>query len=205
MIRVEAEQLSKRFNRQEIFSGLTFQVAEGQSLVVSGPNGSGKSTLLKILLGLLPPTRGRVRFWDGPRELDRDRLRGRLSFVAPYLQFYGALTGYENLAFLSRLQGRPADRQRILQALASVGLEGQGSKLLKAYSSGMQQRLKYALGFLLEPQLVVLDEPTANLDVKGKQFVREWIEAMRGRCALIIATNEPEELSWGEQHLELGR
>ena len=204
MIYVQVEALTKRFNRQEVFRDVSFEVAPGSSLVVCGPNGSGKSTLLKILLGLLPPTRGVVRFREGERELERDALRGRVSFVAPYLQFYGALTGYENLQFLARLQGRPAGRACIEQALARVGLEGQGRKLVKAYSSGMQQRLKYALGWLIEPHLVVLDEPTANLDVKGKQFVQDWIERIRGRCALIIATNEPDELNWGEQRLELG-
>ena len=205
MFTLTADNLGKRFGERKVFADISFQLTTGNSLAVTGPNGSGKSTLVMLLLGYYHPTRGEVHFKEEDRSLPESRIRSRTSLVSPYLNLYDHLTGEENLTFFSTVAGGHVTGKRIDELLRMVGLEGRGVDMVGAYSSGMKQRLKYALALLNEPDFLFLDEPTSNLDERGKGIVAEIIEEYRQRAIVVVATNEEEELSFASQLCRLGQ
>ena len=195
MYTLKVENLSKRFGSRRVFSELSFELATGQSISITGRNGSGKTTLLMLLLGLYHATQGRVSYLCHAEPLLESAVRASTALVSPYLNLYDQLTGEENLVFFATLSGINLSGKRIDELLATVGLEGRGVDPVSSYSSGMKQRLKYAVALLKEPAFLFLDEPTSNLDVDGKQLVRQLVESRRRNSIVVIATNEEEDYS----------
>lgn len=200
---LKAIDLAKRFGQLKVFKGLNFELSTGQSIAVIGPNGSGKSTLLMILLSIYRPTKGRVEFLCDDEKLDEDGVRDNIALVAPYLNLYGNLTGEENLKFFATVSGRNITGKDINELLETVGLAGRGSDFVSGYSSGMAQRLKYAVALFKQPQFLFLDEPTSNLDAAGKKIVFEIVERQRSKSIIIIATNEVKEIDLAQQQIRV--
>lgn len=204
---VELENVEHRFGLRQVFSGVNLTVRTGEVGLVMGANGAGKSTLLKIIAGLLPPASGTVRIQMDGRELESRTRRQIIGYVAPDLTLYRELTAVENLEFFARLRGVGMERQQLRDVLELVGLRGRGRDLVGAYSSGMRQRLKYAFALIGNPPILLLDEPTANLDVDGMAMVERVIAAQQARPGgglTIVATNEPREEQWGTVQVRLG-
>jgi heme exporter protein A len=193
MFRLKADHLFKRFGSRKVLNDISFDLQTGDSMAVVGPNGSGKSTLLMLLLAAGRPTRGMIEYFHDAQKLDDSAVRSATSLVSPYLNLYDTLTAEENLIFFASVSGRRIEGKEINNLLSRVGLEGRGADPVGAYSSGMKQRLKYAVALLNEPAYLFLDEPTSNLDEDGKRIVAEVIEEYRSRSIIVIATNEPEE------------
>nr|MBN2278862.1 ABC transporter ATP-binding protein [candidate division Zixibacteria bacterium] len=204
MLRLNVENVGRWFGRRMVFENINFTLQPGESLAVVGPNGSGKTTLIKIITGLGLPTKGRVIFSDNGCKLDFDMYRPKLSLVAPYLALYDSLTAVENLRFLSRVNGQKVTNTEIETVLKKVGLEGRGGDMVEAYSTGMKQRLKYAAAIIKRPKVLLLDEPSANLDEAGRGIIRGLIDLYRENVILILATNEKEEYSLAGQLCQLG-
>lgn len=204
MLTLLTKALSKRFGPRLLFDNLNLEVAAGQSLAVVGPNGSGKSTLLQILAGLQRGSRGDV-VWkaDGVTATD-DYRRAAIGFVAPYLNLYEQLTADENMKFFSTVSGGQIAGKEIDGLLESVGLKGRRDDPVGEFSSGMKQRLKYAVALSGDRECLLLDEPTANLDEDGKAMVHRIIEERREKTVLILATNEPVEYELADQQCRLG-
>lgn len=193
-----------RFGFRGIFKDISFELESPSSIVMTGPNGSGKSTLLKIIAGLLVPSAGNVRFLKSDKVLNRDGLKGLLAMVSPEMNFYDELTGSENLEFFMKSMGRHAGKPEIENALEKVGLGGRGGDYLKGYSSGMKMRLKYALAVLSEPRVLIVDEPSTNLDISGKKIIYDLMNEHKKHGILIYATNEEEELGIADKRIILG-
>jgi len=205
MYTLKVENLSKRFGSRRVFSDLSLELATGQSISITGRNGSGKTTLLMLLLGLHHATQGRVNYLCNAVPLLENDIRANTALVSPYLNLYDQLTGEENLVFFATLSGINLSGKRIDELLATVGLEGRGVDPVGSYSSGMKQRLKYAVALLKEPAFLFLDEPTSNLDVDGKLLVRQLVESCRRNSIVIIATNEEEDYSLTDGLIRLGQ
>ena len=199
MFTLRAENLSKRFGPRKVFNNISFELSTGDSIAVVGPNGSGKSTMLMTLLGTYQPSRGSVTYLEDNASLNRDQTRPLTSLVSPYLNLYDNLSGEENLSFFATVSGLHITGQKLNGLLKKVGLEGRGEDLVRSYSSGMKQRLKYAAAILGDPAFLFLDEPTSNLDRDGKDIVFQIVEEFRSQAVLIIATNEEEEQSLASQ------
>lgn len=204
MFRLAAQDLAKRFGHRKLFKGLSFDLATGDSLAVTGSNGSGKSTLIMTLLGLQRPTRGRVVYSEGDTELDESTRRQRVAFVSPYFNLYDHLTAEENLTFFATVSGGSVTGKVINNVLERVGLQGRGVDLVAEFSSGMKQRLKYALALAAKPDFLFLDEPTSNLDNEGKKLVFDIVEEMRPESIMVIATNEEQEYRLATAQYRLG-
>ena len=204
MYGLTATNLSKRFGHRKVFCGVAFELTLGQSLAVVGPNGSGKSTLLQTILGLLRPNKGEVIFTHNGSKLSESDIRSSTALVAPYLNLYDQLTGEENLQFFATVSGGNVTGKEMNRLLEKVGLAGRGSDRVGAYSSGMKQRMKYAVALLGNPRFLFLDEPTVNLDEDGKRVVAEIIEEHRSGAVIVIATNEKEEYHLARQQVILG-
>jgi heme exporter protein A len=201
--KVKLENVSRRFGSRTVFSDVCGEVHTGQALVVSGPNGSGKSTLLKIAAGLLPATSGKVFVSAGIHLFDAIQRRAILGYAAPDLTLYSELTGAENLRFFARVRGLSPTTEELRDLLHRVGLAGRGRDHVGNYSSGMKQRLKYAFALLHRPPILILDEPTANLDSQGVEMAESIVREQIKHGLVLIATNEPREVAWGNTVVRL--
>jgi heme exporter protein A len=204
-ITLTIDHVTRRFGTRSVFSEVCANAHQGQTLVITGPNGSGKSTLLKIIAGLLLPSAGEVGVAVSGRKLDSGQYRRMMGYVAPDLSLYAELSGVENLQFFARLRGTTLSRPELAALLERVGLKGRGRDFVGNYSSGMRQRLKYAFALLHRPLILLLDEPTANLDSQGAAIVRQIVDEQRDVGLTILATNETPELEWGDSLVRLNR
>lgn len=203
MISLELRQVSKSFGPRDVFSGIDVSVERG-CLAVTGHNGSGKSTLLRIIAGLIPPTSGEVILRDGGRALAPDERREMIGLVAPDLALYDELSALENLGFFARVRGLKKTDDELRAPLIKLGLEGREDDRLGSYSSGMRQRVKYAFALVHDPTVLLLDEPSANLDEPGIAAMDAVIDEHRRRGIVVLATNNPSELVYGDRVLDLG-
>lgn len=198
--------IAKEFNRRLIFSDISFSLGGSESIAITGRNGSGKSTLVKIICGLLAPTRGTIEFaWNG-KAVVVEELRNHIGLVSPYLQLYDEFSGVENLEILSKIRADGAlENGRIEDVLTMAGLWDRRKDYVRTYSSGMKQRLKYAFAILHRPALLILDEPTSNLDKEGVEMVRAIVEEQVKAGVLVVATNDAEEAAWCMKEIKLDR
>jgi ABC-type multidrug transport system ATPase subunit len=182
---IRARGIAKRYGAKRIFDGLEVDVERGGFVVVTGPNGSGKTTLLRVLAGLALPNAGEI-------EVDVDR--GRLGFLAHEPLVYRELTALENLDLYGRLYRVPERRERIGMLLERFDLWESRNERAGSFSRGMLQRLALCRVFLHEPDLFLLDEPFASLDVDGGELLDRELAARRGRATFLVATHEPQRL-----------
>lgn len=203
MLGLEVRNLSKYFGARKVFKGLNFSVTEHQSLVITGKNGSGKTTLLKILSGLISPSNGEVVFNSNGDLLKREEVKRILSLVAPDLNLYEELSALENLKFLSRVQGIKFEDEELKTRIEKVGLKKREDDLVSFFSSGMKQRLKYAFALINDPKILLLDEPSSNLDKEGISYLENVIYEQKKRGILILATNHKDEIRYGDQIVDL--
>ena len=206
LIQLSVSGVAKEFSRRTIFRDVSFSLSHGESLAITGRNGSGKSTLVKVIAGLLSPTRGKVEYSDGGKQIEVDELRHHIGLVSPYLQLYDEFSGKENLELLSEIRsGSGEDPARIREVLEMVGLWERKSDFVRTYSSGMKQRLKYAFAILHRPSLLILDEPTSNLDSDGIEMVKRVVGDQKKQGVLIVATNDSDEAKWCAANITLGK
>jgi heme exporter protein A len=195
---LRVQHLYRRFGHHQVLTDIDFELTTGQSLAVVGRNGSGKSTLLQIIAGLLAPSRGKVEFSRDDRLLSASERRRVRSLVGPELALYDTLTAHENLVFFARMRGLTWTLSETVAMMERVGIPGREHDFYGQFSSGMKQRLKYAVAIMNSPSLLLLDEPTANLDEQGRRFVRDLIEDQKKNGILVIATNEKEEYRFAD-------
>ncbi len=194
---IKAEGVQKRFTGRPVFKPVSFEASPSEIIAITGSNGAGKSTLLKIIANVLSPTRGSCRWHDGSSNLDNDGVRVRLGFVAPYLELYDELTAVEHVHLVAELKGMPVSGATVLALLDGFGLDAKiarGDRPLRAYSSGMKQRVRCAMAFACAPGALLLDEPTSNLDEDGTALVLGQAQAAaRAGAIIFIATNDDRE------------
>jgi ABC-2 type transport system ATP-binding protein len=175
---IRTEGLTKRFGGVEAVRDLDLEVHEGDLFGFLGPNGSGKTTTVRMLLGLVFPTAGRVELLGRPMPRAGRTVLAEVGSLVEGPAFYPHLSGRVNLSLLDAAGpgGRRTDRRRrIGQALERVGLDSVGRRPVKAYSTGMRQRLGLAAALLRSPRLLVLDEPTNGLDPQGMREIRDLL------------------------------
>ena len=178
---------------------------EGPGLYwIIGPNGSGKSTLLRTLAGLKRPAEGSVRWSAGGRALGRGDLRARAGLAAPEIQLYEDLSARENLEFLARLRGVADAAGAAARGLEEAGLAARAHERPHAFSSGLRQRLRLTAAWIAEPGLLLLDEPSSNLDEAGRAWLWQRVRERARRALCVVATNHLDELAAAEPRLDLG-
>ncbi len=182
----------RRFNRDWIFKGINHTFISGNSYAVLGPNGSGKSTLLQLLNGSLSPSAGTVIFRQDDRALDIETVFKHLSLAAPYLELIEEFSLQEVIDF--HFQFKPyiagMDKAGLIDLL---GMQTSKNKLIRYFSSGMKQRLKLALAFCSDTAILMLDEPTSNLDVQGTDWYLHLVEQFASNRLIIVGSNQEQE------------
>ena len=187
--------VTKIFGRRLIFDKINYSFESGKVYGLAGQNGSGKSTLSKIISGLLEPTHGKVIHELDGKNIIPEKLHDHLGFVSPYLVLYDEFTAEENLFHFSQIRGTEYDSEKAKFLLEEFKIYNRRTDLLKGYSSGMKQRMKFIFALLHSPQLLLLDEPTSNLDNAGKEKVYEIIKRESKQNLVIVASNEDSDLA----------
>ena len=196
---VEVEHLFKSFGEQRVLNDLSLKVARGETLAVLGKSGTGKSVLLRILIGLQKPDSGTVRMHgQDPAALDwqkQSELRKRIGFLFQQAALYDSLTVEQNVAFpLSRHSNESKEKQktRVHELLESVGMGEQGHKMPSEISGGMQKRVGLARALVLDPDILLFDEPTAGLDPITAAEIGDLIVGMQKKHKLtaIVVTHD---------------
>jgi heme exporter protein A len=197
---IELHGLERRYGERVALAGVSVTVPEGATLALLGSNGAGKTTLLRVLAGLLRPHRGEVRVLGAQLPGERWRLPARVGYVAHEPLLYRELSGRENLAYQASLHG--VGRPRVDSLLAAVGMERRADEPLRELSKGMIQRLAVARAVLHEPELLLLDEPRANLDPAAADLLEPLIGQASGRTRVLVSHDT--EAALAESDLALG-
>ena len=200
---IEANELNKTFGRRLIFNGINFRYNESGVFGISGPNGSGKSTLVKIIAGLISPTKGKIIHKNSDGEIIPEKLHNHIGFVSPYLVLYEEFTAWENLNIFSKIREISFDNDYAKDLLSRFLLYNRRDDLVKTYSSGMKQRMKFIFALIHNPELLIFDEPTSNLDDEGKNSVYGIIEDKSKESIIIIASNDKADLDLCPEILDL--
>lgn len=185
---IELEGLTRRYGERVALKDLTLSLPAGATLVVFGPNGAGKSTLLRVLSTLLRPHAGVARVLGRALPQEGWAVRGRVGLLAHAPMLYSDLTGRENLVFHARLHDVPIARADEL--MEQVGLTKRAHDKVHTYSRGMVQRLAVCRTVLHDPELLLLDEPRANLDPAAVELVEPLIGAGSGRTR-VVTSHDP--------------
>ena len=203
MLSLRIAQLTHEYDEREVFKCVDFAF-DGGCLAVTGPNGSGKSTLLRIIAGLLTPTCGEAAVLLDGNPINRECLRNIVGLVAPDVRLYSELSTRENLDFLMKVRACPANGNGISEILELVGLQNRADDPVQKLSTGLRQRANFAAALVHRPYLLLLDEPSSNLDDDGIAMVRLVIERQKQIGMVVLATNDPTEAEIADARLEIG-
>lgn len=185
-MRVTIDKLAKTYGFLWALRDLHLDLPPGECVALLGPNGAGKTTLLKLLAGLIAPSAGAIRFDGVEFSRSMPALRARIGLLAPADHLYENLTARENLRFFSRLYNRNAAAPALGAALAQVGLDGRAGDYVANLSSGMKCRLSIAKWLLLQPELLLLDEPYGVLDGSGVDLLESFLKEQCAKGGIII-------------------
>ncbi|HEX6729513.1 MAG TPA: ABC transporter ATP-binding protein [Pyrinomonadaceae bacterium] len=182
---LQTEELTKRFGDRTAVDRLTMCVERRDIYGFLGPNGAGKSTTLRMLLGLVRPTSGTIKFPLGETGWEYLRARSRIGAIVETPAFYENFSGRRNLQLLASLSGG-VQSKRVEEVLDIVDLRDRARDPVRVYSYGMRQRLGIAQALLPTPELIILDEPTNGLDPQGIQQTRRLIRRLRDEFRLTV-------------------
>ena len=194
---LEVRDLRKTFGATRALDGVSFHVAAGEIFGLLGPNGAGKTTLLSIVANLLEADSGEVRIEGQSLISNKRELRRRIGIVPQELALYGELTAVENLRFFGELYGLcGADFERhIADILRTVGLDDRADHRVSTFSGGMQRRLNLGAALVHQPQLLLLDEPTAGVDPQSRNRLFEEIRRLhQGGMTMVYTSHYMEEV-----------
>jgi ABC-2 type transport system ATP-binding protein len=199
--------LSKIYKQRYAVKNLTFDVGEGEIFGFLGPNGAGKSTTIRAILALIRPNEGEIRIFGRSVIRHRNKALKGVGALVEGPDFYRQLKAIENLNILARMERIP--RSRIQEVLEITGLSNRQNDRVKAYSSGMKQRLGIAQALLSEPRLIILDEPTSGLDPKGMKEVRDLIQRLADDKITVLLSshllNEVEQVCTNMAIIDRGK
>ena len=202
-MKISLDNIGKKFRRDWIFRRITTEIGPGQRWSVLGPNGSGKSTLLRVLSGHLTPSKGSIIFHTGGKNLDKGAVYQHVSIAAPYMELIEEFSLAELVAFHHRFKpfiaGMGPDSVVDLLQFRSFVAQQQ----IREFSSGMKQRVKLALALCSDARLILLDEPTTNLDRQGVEWYLDLITRFAGDRSLIVASNVPEDYQFCTHSLDI--
>lgn len=201
-MKISLQNIGRRFNRDWIFRGIDFEFEQGHSYAILGPNGSGKSTLVQIIAASLSPSEGSINHSFHEKKIAEEEVFSHLSFASPYLELVQDFSLDETIDFHFKfknfLQG--FNKQKMVELL---GFEKYLHRQVKNYSSGMKQRVKLALAFCSDTPLLLLDEPTANLDAQGSEWYLDLIRQFSKDRLTIICSNQLHEYEFCEKRLNV--
>lgn len=198
---IEIEQVSKRFQHGWVFKNLNHLFSGDQVYGIAGRNGSGKSTFLKIISGLLSPTSGQIRYSHQDHLISRENIYQHVNIAAPYIDLIEEFTLEEMVQF--HMKFRKTSLQNPGDWIALMELGPASKRLLNHFSSGMKQRVRLALALYSRGEILILDEPTSNLDEDAKAWFFHHLELQKTDKTVVVASNEKEDFKFCSEILRL--
>jgi len=199
---ITLQNIGRRFNRDWIFRGVDYTFNSGQAYAILGPNGSGKSTLLQVLNASLTPSAGTIGYTFQDKPVEATEVFTHLSLAAPYLELIEEFTLTEMVDFHFKFkQYKPGiDKKELIGLLSLTKSE---NKLIRYFSSGMKQRLKLILAFCADTPILMLDEPTSNLDTQGVDWYLGLVEQFATSRLTIVCSNQEHEYGFCNERLSI--
>jgi len=199
---ITLQNIGRRFNRDWIFRGVDYTFNSGQAYAILGPNGSGKSTLLQVLNASLTPSAGTINYTFQDKSVEATEVFTHLSLAAPYLELIEEFTLTEMVDFHFKFkQYKPGiDKKELIGLLSLAKSE---NKLIRYFSSGMKQRLKLILAFCADTPILMLDEPTSNLDTQGVDWYLGLVEQFAIGRLTIVCSNQEHEYGFCNERLSI--
>jgi len=193
---IAVNQLTKRFDSLLAVDHIGFQVAPGETVGLLGGNGAGKTTTISMMLGLLKPSSGEVRVLGADMVRHRYKVLHRINFSSPYVDLPHRLTVRENLIVYAHLYGLSRPKTRIRRLIEGLSLEELEKRRIGSLSAGQKTRVALAKALLNEPEVLLLDEPTASLDPDTADWVRSYLERYRveSGAAILLASHNMGEV-----------
>jgi len=189
-MRVKLNKVGKRFNKEWILKNLSLDIPSQSSLSITGANGSGKSTLIKLIATYMEPTSGNLQYFENKKDYPIENIPQTIGLAAPYVDLIEEFSLKEHVEFHFKFRSTPFSLDEII---TRTNFQFSIDKKVKDFSSGMKQRLKLALAIHAENKLLILDEPTSNLDQEGIEWYRDQILQKIGTCTIIVASNQRHE------------
>ena len=192
---IEIKELKKVFNKTIAVDNLNFEIQKGKIIGLLGPNGCGKSTTIGMMLGLIKPTSGSVIINNKNIENNRTSLLEKMNFISPYVELPKKLTVEENLNVYARLYGVKNLKEKIDNLIEKLNLIEFKSRKTGELSSGQKNRVSLAKALINDPEILLLDEPTASLDPDVGDYIRSFIEdfaSNKGSTILLASHNMNE-------------
>ena len=210
----------KRYNREWIFRHIDYEFKPGKSYAITGPNGSGKSTLLQVIAGAIQHSEGEIKYSDNKPEtttkieqspqpvsgirhpLSDLNAYKNISIATPYLELIEEMTATELLNFHATFKelSKP-----VPEMLAELNLQDAAKKQIRYFSSGMKQRLKLAQAFFCKSPVLLLDEPTTNLDADGIELYLQLIKKYASEKMVIVSSNDKQEYIFCEEMISINK
>ncbi len=197
-----AESIYKRFHQTWIIRDFNHTFSSNKIYGIAGLNGSGKTTLLQILAGLIPPSKGKIKYIENEKPVAEESWYESVCYAAPYADLYEYMN-LEELIIHHLAFKKFANKISFKEFVDVVFLNGHEHKLIKMYSSGMKQRLKLGLSILSESKILFLDEPQSNLDEYSKNWYQNLLKDNAKEKIVIIASNEAEDFKMVDERIEL--
>lgn len=199
---ITLQNIGRRFNRDWIFRGIDYTFSSGRSYAILGPNGSGKSTLLQVLNASLSPSAGTISYTFQGKPVEADQVFNYLSLAAPYLELVEEFTLNEMVDFHFKFKKyrNGLNKKELIDLL---NLSKSENKLIRYFSSGMKQRLKLILAFCADTPILMLDEPTSNLDTQGVDWYLSLVEQFAHNRLTIICSNQEQEYGFCDERLSI--
>lgn len=200
-MKIKLTQTGKRYNREWIFRRFDYTFHSGISYAITGSNGSGKSTLLQVIAGATMASEGKVTYFkDNDKFIEEQYANQEIAIAAPYLELIEEMTATELLRFHAHFKPLVASYDDILQ---TVGLSKAANKQIRYFSSGMKQRLKLAQAFFSKVPVLLLDEPTTNLDLAGIELYHHLIKNHTNNKIVIVCSNDSNEYDFCSEKISV--
>lgn len=196
------EDIGRRFNRDWVFKHVDYRFVAGTCYAVLGPNGSGKSTLLQVIASSLTPSMGGIRYIALGKQVEVDDVYQYITLAAPYLELIEEFTLTEQLQF-HFTHKRILSGFDIRQLMELLGLYHAKDRQIRHFSSGMKQRVKLGLACCSDVPILLLDEPTTNLDQQGVDWYLALIEATKVNRIVLVCSNQEKEYSFCERMIHI--
>ena len=202
-LQIDLQNISKKHSNHYILRDFSFVFKGPGSYAILGANGSGKSTLMKLLSGLHSPSKGDLKFQIHGNHVPVETVYQHISLAAPWSDVIEELTLRECISFYYTFR-KPLNDININEILEISGLKNSSDKIIHHFTSGMKQRVRLLFAFLTDSEIILLDEPTSNLDATGKQWYRSLVTNYQMNRLLIVASNHlPEEYDFCKEVIEL--
>lgn len=198
-MQISLHNTGKRYNREWIFRKVDYVFEPNLAYAITGPNGSGKSTLLQVIAGALQHNSGSLTYTTKAGKQIEEPY-AHIAFAAPYLDLIEEMTATEFLDFHEKFKPLTHSIPAILK---EVNLENAADKQIRYFSSGMKQRLKLAQAFFTKAPVLLLDEPTSNLDKEGINLYQKLIKGQQGKKLIIISSNDVQEYDFCNEVIDI--